>query len=121
MEDDDCPEVCVFCDLQQRCELHHPVVDVLQLMLFCLILTGSQRPLDEFATTTPFKIFDNLGLGLVLMDDAMLMQELMIRLVEPKVNVLRLLSRGGPVVLMQKEGIVIIGLLVSIPRLIILL
>lgn len=55
------------------------------------------------------------------MYDAMLMHELMVRLIEPKVNVLRLLSRGGPIVLLQKEGIVIISLLVGIPMLITLL
>ena len=45
----------------------------------------------------------------------------MIRLIESKINVLRLLSRGRPVVLMQEEGIIILGFLIGIPSLIILL
>ena len=121
MEDDKCPEVCVFCDLKQRGELHHPIVYILQLMLFSLVLTDRQSSLDQFPSTAPLKILDHLRLGLVLMNDSMLMHELMVSLIESKINVLRLLSRGRPVVLMQEEGIIILGFLIGIPSLIILL
>lgn len=121
MEDDKCSEVCVFCDLKQRGELHHPIVYILQLMLFSLVLTGRQSPLDQFPSTTPLKIPDHLRLGLVLMDDSMLVHELMIRLIEPEINVLRLLSRGRPVVLIEEEGIIILGFVISVPSLVILL
>lgn len=90
-------------------------------MLLCLILACGQSSLDEFSATASLKIFDHLGLGLVLMDDAVLMHELMVRLVEPKVNVLCLLSGGRPVVLVHEEGIVIVELIDCIPSPIILL
>lgn len=90
-------------------------------MLFCLVFTVNQSPFDQLPSTTPLKIFNNLRLSLVLMDNPMLMHELMIRLIEPEVNVLRLFGRGRPVVLMQEESIIILQLLNGIPSLINLL
>lgn len=92
LEDYECPEVCIFCDLKKRCKLHHPIINILQLVLFCLILTSGQSPLDQFPSTTPLKIFDNLRFSLVLMYNPMFMHELMIRLVKFEINILRLFS-----------------------------